>query len=459
MQASQRRLCARRATNRRYDDSRPERRSRSAEEEMTNPLLAPWTGPYGLPPFAEVRAEHFAPAFAEAMREHLAEIDAIGSAAAAPTFANTVAALDSAGRRLERIGALFHNLTSSETSPALQAVEREMAPILAGHDSRVYTHAALFARIDALHAKRALARPERRADARARALPPRLRPRRRQAGAARARALCRADAAPGRADDALRPERPRRRDRSSSSSSRTKPISPACPTSSAPRRARRRRERGLGDVSVITLSRSHIVPFLTFSERRDLREQAWRAWTSRGEHPGASDNRGLAERDPAACASSRRGCTATRAMPTSPSATPWRKNQAAVAALLERVWKPARARAEDERAELAAVARAHGRSGADRALGLALLRREGAARALSPRRGRDQALLLAREHGRRGVRLRRAPVRPGVRRPARDRRVPPRRPRLRGAQRRRASRSACSCTTTSPVRPSAAAPG
>ena len=53
-------------------------------------------------------------------------------------------------------------------------------------------------------------------------------------------------------------------------------------------------ERGIADARVITLSRSHIVPFLTFSERRDLREQAWRAWTSRGEHPGASDNRGIA---------------------------------------------------------------------------------------------------------------------------------------------------------------------
>ncbi|MDQ6640736.1 MAG: peptidase M3, partial [Pseudomonadota bacterium] len=121
---------------------------------MTNPLLAPWTGPYGLPPFADVRAEHFAPAFAEAMRDHLAEIDAIGVASAAPTFANTVAAFDRAGRVLERVGALFHNLASSETSPALQAVEREMAPLLAAHDSTVYTHAALFARIDSLHDRR-----------------------------------------------------------------------------------------------------------------------------------------------------------------------------------------------------------------------------------------------------------------------------------------------------------------
>jgi len=63
---------------------------------MTNPLLAPWTGPYGLPPFAEARAEHFAPAFEAAMREHLAEIDALAGAGEAPTFANTVAAFDRA---------------------------------------------------------------------------------------------------------------------------------------------------------------------------------------------------------------------------------------------------------------------------------------------------------------------------------------------------------------------------
>src|SRR5205085_10746667 len=98
--------------------ARPERH---AEEEMSNPLLAPWTGPFGLPPFAEVRAEHFAPAFAAAMREHLAEIDAIAGAAAASTFENTIATFDRAGRVLGRIEALFYNLTSSETSPALQA--------------------------------------------------------------------------------------------------------------------------------------------------------------------------------------------------------------------------------------------------------------------------------------------------------------------------------------------------
>ena len=121
---------------------------------MTNPLLAPWTGPFGLPPFEAVRAEHFAPAIEEAMRLHLAEIAAISGRTAPPTFENTIVALDCAGRLFDRICAMFYNLTSSETSPALQAVEREMAPVLAAHDSRVYNDATLFVRVDALFAAR-----------------------------------------------------------------------------------------------------------------------------------------------------------------------------------------------------------------------------------------------------------------------------------------------------------------
>jgi peptidyl-dipeptidase Dcp len=325
---------------------------------MSNPLLSSWTGPYGLPPFAAVRAEHFAPAFAEAMREHLVEVDAIGGTAAPATFANTVAALDSAGRRLERIGALFHNLTSSETSPALQAVEREMAPILAGHDSRVYTHAALFARIDALHAKRAslglsdeqtrvleryhldfvragakLAPPER---ARYAELMQRL-----------------AELTTRFGQNVLADES----DFQLVLRSEDELVGLPDFVRTAARQAAA--ERGLCDVSVITLSRSHIVPFLTFSERRDLREQAWRAWTSRGEHPGASDNRGLAEEILGLRLEQARlhGYASYADFALSDTMA---KSQAAVAALLERVWKPARARAEAERAELAALARAHG---------------------------------------------------------------------------------------------------
>ena len=71
-----------------------------------NPLLQPWTGEYGLPPFARARAEHFAPAFRVAMQAHMEEIGTIGDSPAVPSFDNTVAALDRAGRLFDRISGL-----------------------------------------------------------------------------------------------------------------------------------------------------------------------------------------------------------------------------------------------------------------------------------------------------------------------------------------------------------------
>jgi len=123
--------------------------------ESDNPLLQRWNTPYGLPPFGAVRPEHFEPAFDAAIAGHRAEIDAIGADPEAPTFANTIAAFDRAGRMLVRLCHLFFNLTSSETSPALQAVETRMAPLLAAHESWIYMHRGLFARIEHLHERRA----------------------------------------------------------------------------------------------------------------------------------------------------------------------------------------------------------------------------------------------------------------------------------------------------------------
>lgn len=122
--------------------------------DTANPLLQPWDTPYGLPPFEQVQAQHFAPAFEQALAQHRAEIDAIATQAEAPSFDNTLAALDQSGRLLNRISLLFHNLTASETSSNLQAAQRDLAPRLAAHESAISMHPQLFARIDALHARR-----------------------------------------------------------------------------------------------------------------------------------------------------------------------------------------------------------------------------------------------------------------------------------------------------------------
>lgn len=120
----------------------------------TNPLLQPWTTPYGLPPFDLIEPDHFAPAFHAAMQEHIAEIDAIANPAQAPTFENTVAALDACGATLRRTEMVFSSLALSATSPALQALERELSPQFAAHKSAIYQNAALFARLHALYEKR-----------------------------------------------------------------------------------------------------------------------------------------------------------------------------------------------------------------------------------------------------------------------------------------------------------------
>jgi peptidyl-dipeptidase Dcp len=125
------------------------------DDLATNPLMHEWNTPYGLPPFSEIRAEHFVPAFEVALPAHLAELDAIAHHAEAPTFANTAFAFDTSGRRAQRLEYLLSNLASSETSSALQAVERTMAPLLAAHENAIYMNSALFARIDALFDARA----------------------------------------------------------------------------------------------------------------------------------------------------------------------------------------------------------------------------------------------------------------------------------------------------------------
>ena len=258
-----------------------------------NPLLAPWDGPFGLPPFDLVRPEHFKPAFERGMREHRDELARIVAQREAPSFDNTLTAFDAAGRLLSRVEALFHNLAASATSDALQAVQRAMAAPLAAHWSAVYMDAALFARIDALHAAcdTLSLNPEQRR------LLERVhldfvRAGAQLVGAARQRyshLMQRlAELTTRFAQNVLHDE-----------ASYALPLRSEADLAGLPEflRAAARQaatERGLDCGHAITLARSLIVPFLTFSARRDLREQAWRAWVSRGEQPGAHDNRPVA---------------------------------------------------------------------------------------------------------------------------------------------------------------------
>ena len=324
----------------------------------SNPLLQPWNTRFGLPPFEAIRAEHFEPAFAVALTSRLAEIDAIGKDAAPPTFDNTIAALDRCGRQLDRIESLFDNLTSSETSPALQAVQLRMAPLLAAHESAVFMHRALFARVDALHDSR---------DALS------LSPEQKRLVERFHTDFVRAGAKLGvphqkryaqimerLAELTTRFGQNVLADESAFQLVLHGPADMAGLPEFVQAAARQAAvERGVPDAGLITLSRSHIVPFLTFSERRDLREQAWRAWVGRGEGAGLHDNRPVA-REILTLRNEQARLHGFTSFADYALADTMAGNHAAVRSLLEQVWEPAKARAAQEREALLALAMSRG---------------------------------------------------------------------------------------------------
>lgn len=123
-----------------------------AMAQATNPLLQKWTGPYGgVPAFDKVKVADFKPALEAAMAKNLAEIDAITANKAAPTFDNTIGALEDAGRTLNDVSTYYYIWGSNMSTPDFQAVEEVMDPALSAHGDKVTQNAALFARIEAVY--------------------------------------------------------------------------------------------------------------------------------------------------------------------------------------------------------------------------------------------------------------------------------------------------------------------
>ena len=327
------------------------------DQAATNPLLQPWTAPHGLPPFDAIKPEHFAPAFVAAMREHRTELDAIAAQTEPASFGNTVARLDASGRLFARLDGAFHNLCASETSDALQAAQRELAQPMAAHSNAIYLNERLFVRLDGLHARRASLglSPEQqrlleqlhsdfvRAGAR-------LQGADRERFAAlneRLAALMTSFGQNVLADEAAF--------RLTLATEADMAGLPAFVRDAARQAAA---DRGLSG-AVITLSRSLIVPFLTFSERRDLREAAWRAWTTRGEHDGPTDNRAVI-REILELRAEQAALLGYPSFADYALANTMARTQGAVMRLLDDVWSRALPALERERAELMAQMSAQG---------------------------------------------------------------------------------------------------
>jgi peptidyl-dipeptidase Dcp len=266
---------------------------KAMEATAVNPLIAPWTGPYGgVPPFASVKVEHFKPALEAGMAAQLGAIDAIAADAAPATFQNTVAALERSGRTLDRVARIYGVWGSSLSTTEFQAVETEMAPRLAAFGDQITQNERLFKRIAAVYQAREKSG---------------LTPEQQRVTwlyyTNFVRAGARLDAA-AKARVAAINER-----LASLFTSFTQHILgeegeqltvleaqadlAGLSASTVAGMAAVAEARGLKGKWAVANTRSAVEPFLQDSTRRDLREKVWRAFVTRGDHGDARDNKAI----------------------------------------------------------------------------------------------------------------------------------------------------------------------
>ena len=322
-----------------------------------NPFFKDWDTPFGIPPFDRIEPQHFPPAFERGMAEQQAEIDTITSAPWPPGFVDTIEGLERSGRLLDRVGRVFSNLDASNTNPALEAIARDFAPRLAQHQMRIALDSKLFARIADLYARRAdleLAKDQTRLLERHHLRLVRngalLNPEQKVRMAAISERLATLHTLFGQ--NVLHDEREWRLVLNEADLG-------GLPEFVRVAAAQAADERGLSGHYVITLARSSIEPFLTFSARRDLRRTAHQAWTARGTHSGPADNIPVIQEIMALRAEQAR-LLGYRDFAAYRLDNSMAKTADAVEGLLSQVWQPAKNKAREERAALETVARAEG---------------------------------------------------------------------------------------------------
>jgi len=320
-----------------------------------NPLLAPWTGPYGgAPAFDQVKVEHFKPALEAGMAAERAAVDRITAEAAPPTFANTIAAMERADRLLKQVRNVYEVWSSTMSGPEFQSVERDMAPRLAAFQDEITQNEALFRRVAAVYDAReraGLTSEQKRlawlyyttfARTGAKLDPPGKK--RLSEINQRLAALYTDFAQNVLADETdyvlfLDGERDLA----------------GLPDSVRSAAAAAAESRGKKGQWAILNTRSIMEPFLTYSERRDLREKVWRTYYSRGDNGDAKDNKKAIAEILALRAERARllgfPTYAHWSLDDSMAKTPER-----AMALMEAVWTPAVARVKEEVAEMQAIA-------------------------------------------------------------------------------------------------------
>ena len=322
-----------------------------------NPFFETWTTPFATPPLARIRPEHFRPAFDAAMAEQLAAVAAIAAKSGPGDFAD-IEALERSGRALFRVSAVFENLSSSASNDALQAIERDMSPLLAKHYDAVRLNPGLFARVKAAFDARAalglnaeqtrLVEELHRDFVRAGA----------ELGAEKKARLSTLNEELATLGTDFRLKVLKDTDRFALVLDSEDDLAglPAFVIDAAAEAAK---EAGLEGKWAISLQRPSVEPFLTFASRRDLREQAYEAWVKRGDNGDENDTSAIIaevvklrhERANLLGYKTHADLTLDGRMAKTPDAA----NE-----LIARVWTPALARAEEEKADLQGMIDAEG---------------------------------------------------------------------------------------------------
>ncbi|MBT0587573.1 M3 family metallopeptidase [Alteromonas sp. SM 2104] len=260
---------------------------------QANPLLHEWDTPFGVPPFSEIENSHFLPAFDAAIQEHREEIQQIANDDSVPNFENTLAQMELSGDKLTKVSRVFFNLANTESNDELQQLQRTLSPKLTRHSNAILMNEALFARIKTVYDSRNSAGLNAE----------QIRLTERTYGD-----FVRAGANLSDEDKATLSEI---NESLSSLTTQfgqnvlndTKAFSlvlgendlAGLPQSLINAAAAQANARELKGQYVITLQRSSVEPFLQFSERRDLREKAFKGWANRGDNDNEFDNKAIVE--------------------------------------------------------------------------------------------------------------------------------------------------------------------
>lgn len=124
------------------------------KDNMDNPFFGEWNTPYGIPDFEKIKPEHYMPAFEEGIKQQKAEIDAIANNSEAPTFANTIEALEQSGDLLNEVSAVFFNLAECINSPEMEKIAEEATPLVSAHGDDIMLNTKLFERVKAVYEQR-----------------------------------------------------------------------------------------------------------------------------------------------------------------------------------------------------------------------------------------------------------------------------------------------------------------